>query len=100
MPYYNGKWHRYSEAERREYGRQQTENYRQVWHQKWISKTGLKQEKNWTDGMIKQFLSGKEENAGKSKAYKRSLIERVEKTKPFKVIMVERTKRQQKRRLH
>ncbi len=50
--------------------------------------------------MIKQFLSGKEESAGKIKAYKHSLIQRVEKTKLFKKIMVERTKRQQKRRLH
>lgn len=36
MPYYNGRWHRYSEAERREYGRQQREIYRQAWHEKWI----------------------------------------------------------------
>ncbi|MDN3717428.1 hypothetical protein [Vibrio breoganii] len=97
MPYYNGKWHRYSEAERREYGRQQKENSRQVWHQKWISKTGLKQERNWTDSMIKQFLSGKEESAGKINAYKITIIARVEKTKKFQAAMEQRVARQKKR---
>ncbi|WP_274024069.1 hypothetical protein [Vibrio parahaemolyticus] len=56
MPNYNGRWHRYSEAERREYGRQQREIYRQESHKTWISKTGLKQERNWTDAMIKSSL--------------------------------------------
>ncbi|MDH5889774.1 hypothetical protein [Vibrio splendidus] len=97
MPYYNGKWHLYSEAERREYGRQQRETYRQAWHQEWISKTGLKQGRNWTDGMIKQFLSEKEESAGKIKAYKLTLIARVEKTKKFQAVMEQRVARQQKR---
>ena len=55
MPYYNGRWHRYSEAERREYGRQQREHLSQIWHKTWISKTGLKQSHNWTDSMIKKL---------------------------------------------
>lgn len=93
MPYYNGSWHRYSEAERREYGRQQREIYRQ----KWISKTGLKQERNWTDAMIKAFLDGKEQDAGKIKAYKRTLIARVEKKKKFQAAMAERVAKQQKK---
>ncbi|GIU23085.1 hypothetical protein L2719_05900 [Shewanella schlegeliana] len=97
MPYYNGRWHRYSEAERREYGRQQKEVLRKFWHQTWISKTGLKQEKNWTDSMIKSLLAGKEEKTGKITAYKRSTINRIEKTKRFTTLMTERVARQQKR---
>lgn len=98
MPYYNGRWHLYSEAERREYGRQQKEHYREAWHKRWISKTGLKQEKNWTDSMIKRFLAGKDETAGNIKAYKRTLISRVEKTKAFKEAMTDRVARQRKRK--
>ncbi|KII76895.1 hypothetical protein [Vibrio renipiscarius] len=98
MPYYNGKWHLYSEAERREYGRQQREHLSQMWHKTWISKTGLKQERNWTDTMIKSLLEGKEQNAGKIKAYKRTLIARIEKTKKFQVAMAERVAKQQKKR--
>ncbi|EHD0097245.1 hypothetical protein [Vibrio cholerae] len=101
MPYYNGRWHRYSEAERREYGRQQrelrSEEWRTKWHAKWISKTGLKQERNWTDAMIKQFLAGKEENAGKINAFRRTLIARIEKTKKFQASMAERVDKQQKK---
>ncbi|PSV38388.1 hypothetical protein C9J44_05015 [Photobacterium sp. GB-27] len=102
MPYYNGKWHRYSESERREYGRQQRELHSQEWkakwHARWISKTGLKQERNWTDAMIKQLLVGKEENAGKINAFRRTLIARVEKTKKFQVAMAERVAKQQKKK--
>ncbi|GHX18111.1 TPA: hypothetical protein RSW70_003267 [Vibrio cholerae] len=101
MPYYNGRWHRYSEAERREYGRQQrelrSEEWRTKWHAKWISKTGLKQERNWTDAMIKQFLAGKEENAGKINAFRRTLIARIEKTKKFQASMAERVDKQHKK---
>ncbi|EJG1710176.1 hypothetical protein CDB79_RS15285 [Vibrio parahaemolyticus] len=101
MPYYNGKWHRYSESERREYGRQQreqrSEECRAKWHAKWISKTGLKQERNWTDAMIKSLLEGKEQDAGKIKAYKRTLITRVEKTKKFQLMMAARVAKQQKK---
>ncbi|EGQ9185125.1 hypothetical protein F8Y89_18990 [Vibrio parahaemolyticus] len=97
MPYYNGRWHRYSEAERREYGRQQQELRSQEWHKIWISKTGLKQERNWTDAMIKSFLEGKEQDAGKIKAYKRTLIARVENTKKFQAVMAERVAKQQKK---
>ncbi len=101
MPYYNGRWHLYSEAERREYGRRQREQlskeWRDRWHKQWISKQGLKNERNWTDTMIKNFLEGKSEDAGKIKAYKRTLIERIEKTKKFKLAMAERVARQKKR---
>ncbi|MBC7004406.1 hypothetical protein BIZ37_17725 [Photobacterium sp. BZF1] len=97
MPYYNGKWHRYSETERREYGRLQQELRSQEWHKIWISKTGLKQCHNWTDSMIKNFLEGKEQDAGKIKAYKRTLIARVEKTKKFQAAMAERVAKQQKK---
>lgn len=101
MPYYNGKWHRYSEAERREYGRQQreqrSEEWKAKWHVEWISKMGLKQERNWTDTMIKQFLAEKEEDAGKINAFKRTLITRVEKTKAFEAAMEKRVARQRKR---
>ena len=101
MPYYNGRWHRYSEAKRREYGRQQQElrsqEWKAKWHQTWISKTGLKQCRNWTDAMFKTFLEGKVQDAGKIKAYKRTLIARVEKTKKFQAAMAERVAKQQKK---
>ncbi|MEZ8650812.1 hypothetical protein AB6D92_17720 [Vibrio splendidus] len=98
MPYYNGRWHRYTESERREYGRQQREIHRQKWHEKWITKTGLKQDRNWTDAMIKEFLNGKAEHAEIIMAYKRTLIKRVENTKKFKSAMEQRVSRQQKRK--
>lgn len=97
MTYYNGKWHRYSEAERREYGRLQQELRNQEWHKTWISKTGLKQCRNWTDAMFKSLLEGKEQDAGKIKAYKRTLIASVDKTKKFQVAMAERVAKQQKK---
>ncbi|OCH11483.1 hypothetical protein [Aliivibrio sp. 1S128] len=96
MAYYNGRWHLYSEAERRDYAHQQKDVWRQAWHNSWISKTGLKQEKNWTDAMIAHFLARKEENAGKIKAYSRTLINRIEKTKAFKEAMIKRETRQRK----
>ncbi|WP_419239604.1 hypothetical protein [Photobacterium leiognathi] len=99
MPYYNGRWHLYSEAQRREYGRKQAEKYRDAWHNTWISKTGLKEENNWTDTMIKTFLKGKERDAGKIMAYKRTVINRIEETEAFKKAMSERIKRQRKRPL-
>ncbi|EGR0746703.1 hypothetical protein BBM24_10825 [Vibrio parahaemolyticus] len=99
MPYYNGKWHLYSEAERREYGRQQREHLSQMWHKTWISKTGLKQCRNWTDSMIKLFLDGKAENSGKIPAYRRTLIERIEKTEKFQLMMAARVAKQQKKKM-
>ncbi|HBC3897070.1 TPA: hypothetical protein KD857_003443 [Vibrio parahaemolyticus] len=47
--------------------------------------------------MIKNFLKGKEQDAGKIKAYKRTLIARVEKTKKFQAAMTERVAKQQKK---
>lgn len=47
--------------------------------------------------MIKQLLVGKEENAGKINAFRRTLIARVEKTKEFQVAMAERVAKQQKK---
>ncbi|EJL6303550.1 hypothetical protein V4U24_003510 [Vibrio parahaemolyticus] len=103
MPYYNGKWHRYSESERRDYGRQQRElrsqEWKAKWHKTWLSKTGLKQCRNWTDSMITLFLDGKAENSGKITAYRRTLIERIEKTEQFQLMMAARVAKQQKKKI-
>lgn len=42
MPYYDGRWHLYSEALRRAYGEARREGLSKAWHAKWISKGGLK----------------------------------------------------------
>ncbi|NNU10754.1 hypothetical protein HL669_03885 [Vibrio parahaemolyticus] len=47
--------------------------------------------------MIKNFLEGKKQDAGKIKAYKRTVIAKVEKTKKFQVAMAERVAKQQKK---
>ncbi|MBO0235429.1 hypothetical protein [Vibrio parahaemolyticus] len=47
--------------------------------------------------MIKSLLEGKEQDAGKIKAYKRTLIARVEKTKKFQLMMTARVAKQQKK---
>lgn len=88
MPYYNGRWHAYSEAERREYGRAKREQRRNDWHDKWLSRSGLKA-RLWTDKAIAEFL-GKPLNAGPIKAWKRKDVLAVEKTPAFRAWMKQR----------
>ncbi|WP_017110258.1 hypothetical protein [Vibrio tasmaniensis] len=49
--------------------------------------------------MIKLFLDGKAENSGKIPAYRRTLIERLEKTEKFQLIMAARVAKQQKKKI-
>lgn len=88
MPYYHGRWHAYSEAERREYGRLQQEARRRAWHEKWLSRSGLKA-RLWTDKAIAEFL-GKPRDAGPIKAWRRQDVLAAEKTPAFKAWMKQR----------
>jgi hypothetical protein len=88
MPYYHGRWHAYSEAERREYGRAKREERSRAWHDKWLSRSGLKA-RLWTDKAIAEFL-GKPRDAGPVKAWPRSEVLKVEKTRAFKDWMTKR----------
>jgi hypothetical protein len=82
MPYYNGRWHKFSEAERAEFGRRQAAQESKKWHATWISKAGLK-DRLWTDKAITDFL-GKPADAGPIKAWKIAEVEAAEKTEGFK----------------
>lgn len=88
MPYYDGRWHRYSEAEKREFGQRERARESDKWHKKWISKAGLK-ERLWTDKAIGEFL-GKPQDTGPIKAWTREEVEAAEKTKGFKNWLEER----------
>lgn len=89
MPYYDGRWHMFSEAERRAYGERKCGELTRAWHAKWISKQGLKTERLWTDKAIVEFL-GKPRKAGVIKAWLRKDVEAAEKTMGFKAWMRER----------
>ncbi|MFH2594715.1 MULTISPECIES: hypothetical protein [Enterobacterales] len=92
MPYYKGRWHRYSEAERRAYGAAMREKASKAasaaWHREWISKTGLR-ERLWTDRAIADFLKPPQK-AGPVYAWKRKYILRVEQTPAFRAWMIQR----------
>jgi hypothetical protein len=89
MPYYDGRWHMYSEAERRAYGELMRDELRKKWHAKFISKHGLKTERLWTDKAIVEFLS-KPRQAGAIKAWLRKDVLAAEKTMGFKAWMKQR----------
>ena len=89
MPYYNGRWHRYNEAQRRAFGEAQREALRQEWHAKWISKHRLKAERLWTDKAIVVFL-GEPSNAGPIRAWKIADVLKAEQLPDFKVWMNKR----------
>jgi hypothetical protein len=89
MPYYDGRWHIFSESERRAYGERKRSELSKKWHAKWISKQGLKTERLWTDKAIVEFL-GKPRQAGAIKAWQRKDVLAAEKTMGFKAWMRER----------
>jgi hypothetical protein len=91
MPYYDGRWHLYSEAERRAFGEARREELRKAWHAKWISKGGLK-DRLWTDKAISEFL-GKPRDAGPIKAWTRKEVLKAENGMGFKAWMKERRAR-------
>lgn len=101
MGFYNkseGRYRLYTDAERRQYGEQMREQRSKDWHSTWITKTRLKQERNWTDKAIADFLP-KPQTAGKGrrgpiKAYRRGLVLEVEKTEAFKEWMEKRVQKQ------
>ncbi|MGK2894495.1 hypothetical protein [Klebsiella michiganensis] len=88
MPYYNGRWHLYTDAERREFGERKREERRREWHTLWISRQKLKA-RLWTDKAIAEFLPppGK---AGPIRAWRRKDVQAAEKTPDFKVWMAKR----------
>ncbi|EOZ2859311.1 hypothetical protein ACQQ32_005619 [Pseudomonas aeruginosa] len=89
MPYYDGRWHLYSEAERRAFGEAQRKAQSKAWHAKWISKHRLKTERLWTDKAIAEFL-GKPRDAGPIKAWTRKEVLKAEQGLGFKAWMKER----------
>ena len=82
MPYYGGRWHLFSEAERRAYGELMRKKESEAWHAKWISKAGLKK-RLWTDKAISQFL-GKPRSAGPILAWTRKAVLKAESTPEFR----------------
>ncbi|MDF4421881.1 hypothetical protein P3447_09660 [Vibrio parahaemolyticus] len=105
MGFYNkseGRYRLYTDAQRKQYGEEKREQRRNEWHSTWITKTRLKQEKNWTDKAIADFLP-EPETAGQGrrgpiKAYRRELVFKVEKTKAFKEWMEKRVQTQSARK--
>jgi hypothetical protein len=92
MPWYDGRWHRYSEAERREFGRRKAEDMSKKWHAKYISKTRLKQERSWTDAMIKRFLRPSQCGIPGVSAYLRTSVLKAEQKPEVQAWLVKRTK--------
>ena len=90
MPYYDGRWHMYSEQQRREYGELKRAEYSKIWHAKWLSKKGLK-DRLWTDQAIKDFL-GKPKAAGPINAWLRKDVLRAESKPEFVAWMEKRRK--------
>ncbi len=88
MPYYNGRWHRYSEAERREFGRRKREEYSRDWHMTWFSRKGLK-DRLWTDKAIREFLPPPQK-AGPIQAWLRKDVLAAEKKAGFRAWMEKR----------
>ncbi len=89
MPYYQGRWHMFSEHERREFGRRQRAEASKKWHAKWISRQTLKSERLWTDKAILEFL-GKPRDAGPIKAWLLTDVLAAENTEQFKAWMQKR----------
>ncbi|MCY1444545.1 hypothetical protein D9M71_610230 [compost metagenome] len=88
MPYYGGRWHRYSEAEQKAFGEAKRKALSITWHKTWISKAGLK-ERLWTDKAIVDFL-GPAIDAGPIKAWPLKAALKAEKSQGFKTWMQER----------
>lgn len=88
MVWYHGRWHRYSEAERREYGERKREEWRRRWHAQWFSRRGLKA-RLWTDKAIADFLPGAQP-AGRIRAWPRSVVLAAEQTPAFQAWLAKR----------
>lgn len=88
MPHYNGRWYRYTDPERREYGERQREELSRNWHALWISRAGLK-DRFWTDKAIADFL-GPPLKAGSISAWTRNEVLATEKTTEFRNWMEKR----------
>jgi hypothetical protein len=89
MPYYDGRWHMFSEQERREFGESKRAEASKKWHAKWISMQGLKSDRLWTDKAILEFL-GHPHQAGAIKASLLKDVQAAEKTMGFKNWMEKR----------
>jgi hypothetical protein len=89
MPYYDGRWHLFSEKERREFGESKRAEASEKWHAQWISKQRLKSDRLWTDKAIGIFLD-KPHQAGPIKAWLRKDVLAAEQTEAFKAWMLKR----------
>lgn len=81
MPYYNGRWHLFSEQQKAAFGERRRIELSKEWHAKWISKSGLK-ERLWTDKAIADFL-GKPRKAGAILAWPIKEVSRAEQSAAF-----------------
>lgn len=88
MPYYDGRWHQYSEQARRAFGELRRKQLSKEWHAKWISKSGLK-DRLWTEKAIATFL-GKPRDAGTIMAWLRKEVIMAERTPEFVAWLIER----------
>ena len=95
MPYYNGRWNKYSESERKAFGQRKREEESSKWHKKYISRARLKSERNWTDSAINKHLP-KPKNAGPIKAWERKIVLKAEKKPDFIMWMMQRIAKQKK----
>lgn len=91
MPYYSGRWHLFSDAQRRAYGEAMREKASRAWHAKWITKAGLK-DRLWTDKAITQYL-GKPRNAGPTLAWTREAMLKAEQHPEFIAWLAQRRAR-------
>lgn len=66
MPYYNGRWHLFSEQQRTAFGERRRIELSKEWHAKWISKSGLKA-RLWTDKAIADPVRDKPRRFGAGK---------------------------------
>lgn len=89
MPFYGGRWHLFSEQERREFGKNKRAEASKEWHSKWISKQRLKSDRLWTDRAISEFL-GAPRDAGPIKAWLLKDVLAAENTDSFKAWMQKR----------
>ncbi len=107
MGFYNhqtGRYQLYSDAERRAYGERMRDKASEQWNKIWITKTGLKTERNWTDWAINHFLKRlrpKEFNGRYQTyfAFRRESILKVENKEEFVDWMKKRVEKQNAKRV-
>jgi hypothetical protein len=87
-----GRYRLFTDAERRAFGQMQADIMRRKWHAKYISKTGLKRERCWTDAMIKRFLRPCQCGIPGVNAYLRTRVLKAEQKPEVQAWLAKRTK--------